>query len=91
MVQAMHDCLYQEPRVAEVLRVEYGFNRIKRHLTINFRARTVEGHEIEGRLLLTKSGFKRQRTADYLPIIEEQARDLYGEDADLSIVHQLAK
>lgn len=39
---------------------------------------------LEGRLLLTKSGFKRQRTADYLPIIEEQARDLYGEDADLS-------
>ncbi|MGE7112745.1 baseplate J/gp47 family protein [Lysinibacillus sp. NPDC047702] len=34
--------------------------------------------------MLTKSGFKRQRTADYLPIIEEQARDLYGEDADLS-------
>lgn len=39
---------------------------------------------MEGRLLLTKSGFKRQRTADYLPVIEEQARDLYGEDADLS-------
>jgi len=34
--------------------------------------------------LLTKTGFKRQRTADYLPIIEEQARDLFGEDADLS-------
>lgn len=34
--------------------------------------------------MLTKSGFKRQRTADYLPIIEEQARDLFGEDADLS-------
>ena len=34
--------------------------------------------------MLTKSGFKRQRTADYLPVIEEQARDLYGEDADLS-------
>jgi len=34
--------------------------------------------------LLTKSGFKRQRTADYIPIIEEQARNLFGEDADLS-------
>lgn len=34
--------------------------------------------------MLTKTGFKRQRTADYLPIIEEQARDLFGEDADLS-------
>lgn len=34
--------------------------------------------------MLTKFGFKRQRTADYLPIIEEQARELFGEDADLS-------
>lgn len=36
------------------------------------------------RLLLTKYGFKRQRTADYLPVIQEQARELFGEDADLS-------
>ncbi|GLC88266.1 baseplate J/gp47 family protein [Lysinibacillus piscis] len=34
--------------------------------------------------MLTKSGFKRQRMADYLPIMEEQARELFGEDADLS-------
>ncbi|MEG0470791.1 MAG: baseplate J/gp47 family protein [Solibacillus sp.] len=34
--------------------------------------------------VLTSAGFKRQRTADYLPIIQEQARELYGEDADLS-------
>jgi len=44
----MHDCLYQEPRIAEVLSVEYDFNRIKRHLTIYFKARTTGGSEIGG-------------------------------------------
>lgn len=34
--------------------------------------------------MLTSSGFKRLRTADYLPIIQEQARELFGEDADVS-------
>lgn len=34
--------------------------------------------------MLTSVGFKRLRTADYLPIIQEQARELFGEDADLS-------
>ncbi|MFK5708595.1 baseplate J/gp47 family protein [Lysinibacillus boronitolerans] len=34
--------------------------------------------------MLTSSGFKRLRTADYLPVIQEQARELFGEDADLS-------
>ncbi|MFW7187963.1 MULTISPECIES: baseplate J/gp47 family protein [Lysinibacillus] len=34
--------------------------------------------------MLTKYGFKRMRTADYLPIIQELARELFGEDADLS-------
>ncbi|MET4562171.1 hypothetical protein ABIA69_003357 [Lysinibacillus parviboronicapiens] len=48
IVQAMHDCLYQEPRIAEVLSVEYDFNRIKRHLTIYFKARTTTGSEIGG-------------------------------------------
>lgn len=43
------------------------------------------------KLLLTKYGFKRQRTADYLPIIEEQARELYGEDADLSDLTPVGK
>ncbi|MFJ7891289.1 baseplate J/gp47 family protein [Lysinibacillus xylanilyticus] len=41
--------------------------------------------------MLTKYGFKRLRTADYLPIIEEQARDLFGEDADLSDLTPLGK
>lgn len=34
--------------------------------------------------MLTAAGFKRMRVADYLPIIQEQARELFGEDADLS-------
>jgi len=34
--------------------------------------------------LLTKFGFKRKRTADYLPEIQEMAHELFGEDADLS-------
>lgn len=34
--------------------------------------------------MLTSSGFKRLRTADYLPVIQEQARELFGEDADVS-------
>ena len=34
--------------------------------------------------MLTPTGFKRLRVADYLPIIQEQARELFGEDADLS-------
>lgn len=34
--------------------------------------------------MLTAAGFKRMRTADYLPVIQEQARELFGEDADLS-------
>ncbi len=35
-------------------------------------------------LLLTATGFKRMRFADFLPIIEEQAKELFGEDANLS-------
>lgn len=34
--------------------------------------------------MLTAAGFKRLRVADYLPIIQEQAREQFGEDADLS-------
>ena len=34
--------------------------------------------------MLTAAGFKRMRVADYLPIIQEQAREQFGEDADLS-------
>jgi len=35
-------------------------------------------------LMLTAAGFKRMRFTDYLPIIEEQAKELFGEDANLS-------
>lgn len=35
-------------------------------------------------LLLTAAGFKRMRFADYLPVIEEQAKELFGENANLS-------
>ncbi|GLC88265.1 hypothetical protein [Lysinibacillus piscis] len=56
IVQAMHDCLYQEPRVAEVLSVEYDFNRIKRRLTIDFRARAVNGNEIGGEAIVNQVG-----------------------------------
>ncbi len=54
IVQAMHDCLYQEPRVAEVLSVDYEFNRIKRFLSINFRARTINGDEVGGEAVVNQ-------------------------------------
>lgn len=54
IVQAMHDCLYQESRIAEVLSVEYDFNRIKRHLTIYFKARTTTGSEIGGETVVNQ-------------------------------------
>ncbi|MGE7988962.1 baseplate J/gp47 family protein [Lysinibacillus fusiformis] len=41
--------------------------------------------------MLTNYGFKRMRTADYLPIILELARELFGEDADLSDLTPLGK
>lgn len=56
LIQAMHDCLYQEPRTAEVLHVDYQFNRIKRNLTINFRARTTTGSEVGGEVNVNISG-----------------------------------
>lgn len=41
--------------------------------------------------MLTPAGFKRKRVSDYLPIIQEQARELFGEDADLSDLTPLGK
>jgi len=35
-------------------------------------------------LLLTRFGFKRKRTVDYLPEIQEMGRELFGEDVDLT-------
>lgn len=54
IVQAMHDCLYQEPRVAQVLSVEYDFNRVKRLLTIYFKVRTTDGSEIGGEAVVNQ-------------------------------------
>jgi len=34
--------------------------------------------------MLTAQGFKRMRVADYVPVIQAQVRELFGEDADLS-------
>lgn len=48
IVQAMHDCIYQEPRIALVLHVDYTFDRVRRFLVINFKARTTNGNEIGG-------------------------------------------
>ncbi|MEO4053366.1 hypothetical protein [Solibacillus sp. CAU 1738] len=45
-VQAIHDCAYQEPRVAEVLSVDYEYEKIKRCLKLKFKARTLTGSEI---------------------------------------------
>lgn len=56
IIQAMHDCLYQEPRTVEVLYVDYEFNRIKRHLTINFKVRTSEGNEVGGEVNVNARG-----------------------------------
>jgi hypothetical protein len=43
ITQALHDCLYQEPRVQEVISIEYEFDRIKRTLRISFQIRTSTG------------------------------------------------
>lgn len=41
--------------------------------------------------MLTSAGFKRMRVADYVPTLQEQARELYGEDADVSELTPLGK
>jgi hypothetical protein len=56
IVQAMHDCLYQEPRTAEVLSIEYDFDRIKRTLSIQFKARTTTDTIIGGETNVNVSG-----------------------------------
>jgi hypothetical protein len=43
ITQALHDCLYQEPRVQEVINIDYEFDRIKRKLAISFVVRTNTG------------------------------------------------
>ncbi|MBU5214347.1 baseplate J/gp47 family protein [Heyndrickxia oleronia] len=41
--------------------------------------------------MLTSQGFKRMRYADYLPILEEQAKELWGDDVDLTDRSPLGK
>lgn len=47
IVQAIYDAMYQEPRVVEIIKVNYEFDRINRHLSIDFNLRTADG-ELRG-------------------------------------------
>lgn len=47
IVQAVYDCAYQEPSVAEVTHVDYEYDKIKRLLKIFFTARLASGNAIE--------------------------------------------
>lgn len=47
ITQAIYDCAYQEPRVAEVKNVVVNYNKIQRHLNISFVAVKLDGGEIE--------------------------------------------
>lgn len=43
IVQALYDAMYQEPRVLEVIKLDYDFNRLSRHLIIDFQIDTTLG------------------------------------------------
>lgn len=43
IVQSIYDAIYQEPRVIEIIKVEYNFDRVKRNLVIDFNLRTING------------------------------------------------
>lgn len=47
VVQAIYDCIYQEPRVTEISELDYEHNRLSRVLTVRFRL-TADGDEIGG-------------------------------------------
>lgn len=49
IVQAIYDAMYQEPRVIEIIKVNYEFDRINRRLFIDFNLRTIDG-EVGGEL-----------------------------------------
>lgn len=53
IVQAIHDAMYQEPRVLEIIKVDYVFDRMARHLAVDFRLRTVNG-EVRGDLIVNE-------------------------------------
>ncbi|MBU5214348.1 hypothetical protein [Heyndrickxia oleronia] len=48
IVEAVSDAIYQEPRISEIVSIDYNLDKIKRKLTLNFVARTVEDNEVGG-------------------------------------------
>ncbi|RYI25206.1 hypothetical protein EVU96_24895 [Bacillus infantis] len=50
MTEAFYDVLYQEPRIKEIISIEYDFDKIKRTLKVFFKARTITDTELEGDL-----------------------------------------
>lgn len=45
IVQSIYDAIYQEPRITEIIKVDYNFNRMTRLLSLSLRLRTVEGEK----------------------------------------------
>lgn len=43
IMQAVYDAIYQEPRIIEIIKVDYRFDRIKRLLHMSLRLRTEDG------------------------------------------------
>lgn len=49
ILQAIYDAIYQEPRISEIIKVDYHFDRIKRRLYIALQLETEDG-EVGGEL-----------------------------------------
>lgn len=47
IVQSIYDAIYQEPRITEIIKVDYNFNRMTRLLSLSLRLRT-EDREVGG-------------------------------------------
>lgn len=43
VTQALYDALYQEPRIQEIVIIDYQYNKIKRTLSLSFQVRTADG------------------------------------------------
>ena len=56
ITQAVYDCAYQEPRVAEVKDVQVDFNKIQRQLNIKFTAVKADGERIEVNFSVNSNG-----------------------------------
>lgn len=46
VAQAIYDTIYQEPRIKQVTSLTFEFDKVKRHLKVNFTAVTTSGGEI---------------------------------------------